>query len=58
MAGRLAEEENFHRTVVLRYVGKPPQMFPDLVYSNTRIAIGCPAFSQDHLLLRFFVYNM
>ena len=53
MAERLAEE-NFHRTVVLRYVGKPPQMFTDVDYCNTSIAIGCPAFPQDHLLLSFF----
>ena len=54
MAERLAEEKKIHRIVVLRYVGKPPQMFPDLDYCNTSIAIiGCPAFPQDSLLLRF-----
>ena len=47
------KKKKFHRTVVLRYVGKPPQMFPDLDYCNTSIAIGCPVFPQDHLLLRF-----
>ena len=50
---KVSRRKKIHRIVVLRYVGKPPQMFPDLDYCNTSIAIGCPVFPQDHLLLRF-----
>ena len=46
MAEKLAEEEKI--SIVLRYVGKPAQMFPDLDYCNT---LGSEMFAQGGLFM-------
>ena len=53
------KKKKFHRTVVLRYVGKPPQMFPDLDYCNMyQYSYWLSCISSGSFIPTFFVYNM